>query len=151
MSLPETRQLSGPDTADLASYMSILFSFSETRGLRRTRSFCRGVAWCGSDVSLWRSRFSPGSCYDGDWWRGPCGSACSRTLPWNARCALGRWRIARTCSLLAPGPKRCCRRRMSTGLWRLRRRHSGGLLVAELSVVKLSGRLFLPHLVHLDP
>ena len=34
---------------------------------------------------------------------------------------------------------------MSAGLWRLRRRHFGGLLVAELSVVKLSGRLFLPH------
>ena len=128
-----------------ASQSVLLIDYCESRGNRRTRSSCRGADWCRSVVSLWRSRYLHGSCYDDDWWRGPCGSAWPRTLLWNARCVLGRWRIARICSLHAPWPRRCGRQRVSAGLWWLRRRRSRCLSVAVHSVAKLSGRLSLPH------
>ena len=59
-------------------------------------------------------------------------------------CARG-WKFAHTCSSPAHLLKKYGRRRMLDVLWRLRRRHSGDLLVAVLSVEKLSGSLSLPH------
>ena len=129
----------------LASLFEQHTDCSGTMGNKRIWSSCRGAVWCRSIVLLWRSSYSLGSRYDGAWWQGPCGSAWSRIIPWNACCAQGQWRITHTCSSLAPWPRRCGRRRASVASWWLRRRRSSSLSTAEHSVVKLSGILFLSH------
>ena len=56
-----------------------------------------------------------------------------------------QWRIAHTCSSLAPWPSQYGRWQVLVASRRLQRRRSSSLLAAKRSVANLSGRLFLPN------